>query len=546
MDNNFQILSAVVSDRGLSEKRPQNEDSYLELPAQGVFAVADGVGGAQAGDVASQMAVEILGEAFINQSSEIDAEDVMRLAIERANLAIYQMASELPQLSSMATTLVALHLTGNIATIGHVGDSRLYRVEKDGTLHRETLDHSVVEEEVRAGRMTPEQALTHPSRNIISRALGAEPDIDIDMKTIMVDPGNTFLLCSDGITRHITDEEIGALLAAGFDPVDLCERMKEICYDRGAEDNLTALVVKIPAQAAENYAVAGASAGPEAETVLELEEVTIASARSPFEDTVETDESILDEITSPADEEIGEKTLETISEADDLSYLMQEEEEPPIVHLTAAENLEGYKSSSVKVQAQPIPATRPLPVPPRPAVRSFEPERRESIASKALSAIAYLVLGGILGIGGYYFWQQSNPAPVIEPTPITEMKSNNPPLTAFEEGRRLVDRDPAKYITANAASPQEAEDYFLLGRAFLLTGKYWEAKRSFVEARNRLAQVDPSNAKTIANEISMAMSIIENAGATQSFEKDLATGNTQAGPANSNVNATSNTSQPIR
>ena len=128
MDNSVRISSAAVSDRGLSEKRPQNEDSYLEMSQCGIFAVADGVGGAQAGEVASQMAMEILGEAFTNLSDGEDAETVMRTAIERANAAIHQMAHELPQLATMATTVVALHLAGNIATIGHVGDSRLYRL----------------------------------------------------------------------------------------------------------------------------------------------------------------------------------------------------------------------------------------------------------------------------------------------------------------------------------------------------------------------------------------------------------------------------------
>src|SRR5437867_158899 len=117
MDSSFRISSGAVSDRGLSEKRPQNEDSYLEMGQCGIYAVADGVGGAQAGDVASQMAMEILGEAFTNLHEASDAETVMRTAIERANTAIYQMAHELPQLSSMATTVVALHLAGKIATI---------------------------------------------------------------------------------------------------------------------------------------------------------------------------------------------------------------------------------------------------------------------------------------------------------------------------------------------------------------------------------------------------------------------------------------------
>src|SRR5580765_6341913 len=167
--DSFRIVSAAVSDRGLSEKRPQNEDSYLDMPQRGVFAVADGVGGAQAGEVASQMAMEILGEAFANQADGADAEDTLRAAIERANSAIFQMAMELPQLSTMATTIVALHLSGDIATIGHVGDSRLYRVDREGNLHRETDDHSMVAGEVRAGRMTEEPAENHPSRSIISR-----------------------------------------------------------------------------------------------------------------------------------------------------------------------------------------------------------------------------------------------------------------------------------------------------------------------------------------------------------------------------------------
>ena len=108
MENNFQIDSASVSDRGLSKKRPQNEDSFLEMNKCGLFAVADGVGGAQAGDVASQMAMELLSEAFVNLQENGDAEEMMKLAIDRANEAIYQMSHDLTQLSTMATTIVAL------------------------------------------------------------------------------------------------------------------------------------------------------------------------------------------------------------------------------------------------------------------------------------------------------------------------------------------------------------------------------------------------------------------------------------------------------
>ncbi|HTH36447.1 MAG TPA: protein phosphatase 2C domain-containing protein, partial [Pyrinomonadaceae bacterium] len=146
-----EYASAAVSDRGLSENRPHNEDSFLELTEHGLFAVADGVGGAQAGEVASQMAVEILAEAFINMGANADPEETMRIALDRANGAIFQMSHDLPQLSSMATTIAALHVNGDIATIAHVGDSRVYRMDGHGRLFRETGDHSIVEEEVRAG-----------------------------------------------------------------------------------------------------------------------------------------------------------------------------------------------------------------------------------------------------------------------------------------------------------------------------------------------------------------------------------------------------------
>ena len=237
---------ASISDRGLSEKRPMNEDSFLADAERGIFVVADGVGGADAGEVASQKAVDVLNEAFRDRVGDgEDVEDLMELAIQRANSAIHQMAAEHPRFSMMATTVVALHLDGRRATIGHVGDSRLYRLSPDGRLLRETEDHSIVEEEVRAGRMTPEQAANHPSKNVISRALGAEESVEADMKTIEVESGNSFLLCTDGITRHIPDSELRELLLSGRSVGAICAELKERCYQRGAEDNLTAVIVQL-------------------------------------------------------------------------------------------------------------------------------------------------------------------------------------------------------------------------------------------------------------------------------------------------------------
>ena len=242
--NNMKVAS--VSDRGLNDKRPLNEDSFLCDQERGIFAVADGVGGAEAGEVASQTAVDVLDEAFRHRLHDgEDIEDLMELAIQRANSSIHQMATEHPRFAMMATTIVALNVEGLQATFGHVGDSRLYRLTPQGKLVRETEDHSIVEEEVRAGRMTPEQAANHPSKNVISRALGAESSVEVDMKTIEIEEGTTFLLCTDGITRHISDGELRDLLVSGR-PIDqVCADMKQRCYDRGAEDNLTAVVVQV-------------------------------------------------------------------------------------------------------------------------------------------------------------------------------------------------------------------------------------------------------------------------------------------------------------
>ena len=225
------LRCASISDRGLNDKRPLNEDSFLCDRERGIFAVADGVGGAEAGEVASQTAVDVLNEAFRHRIGDgDDVEDLMELAIQRANSSIHQMAAEHPRFSMMATTIVALHVEGLKATIGHVGDSRLYRVTPEGNLIRETEDHSIVEEEVRAGRMTPEQAANHPSKNVISRALGAEDTVEVDMKTIDIEEGSSFLLCSDGITRHIPDKELRDLLYNAQPLEAVCEDMKRRCY----------------------------------------------------------------------------------------------------------------------------------------------------------------------------------------------------------------------------------------------------------------------------------------------------------------------------
>ena len=540
MDNNFRFASASVSDRGLSEKRPVNEDSFIELKDLGLFAVADGVGGAQAGDFASQMAMETLGEAFNNLPENFDAEQALRIAIQHANQSIFTMSSELPQLASMATTIVALHLNGNIATVAHVGDSRVYRIEPDGTLKRETADHSVVEEEVRAGRMTPQQALVHPSRNVISRALGAEETVDIDIKTIMVEPGTMFLLCSDGITRHIDDAELEQLFNDEIEPQALCEQMRSICYNRGAEDNLTAVIVRVSSQIADTFSapqvvepIAETAPASSAEPQLEPEpeeEETVATARSPFDEPITETAPV----TAVSDEH------------DDEAYLLEEPAEEVVVE---TEPEPEYTSSSIVVpsQAEPEPVQTAAAV--STAASPFSYALDEPPAKRrggAFQSILFLILGGAIGFAALSFWQQYNPAPQVPV--LNETKSNNIPLTSFEELRRNVDAAPDRYVALFAPTPKDSIDHFFLGRALLLTGKPPEAKRQFLLAKERLGELPPESAKSLSIDLAMGLAIADNQVLADAFAKEIAGGAqpTGMGNANTNSHANSGSNQPVR
>lgn len=501
MENNFQIDSASVSDRGLSEKRPENEDSFLEMNSRGLFAVADGVGGAQAGDVASQMAMEILGEAFNNLPENGDAEEMMKVAITRANESIYQMSHDLAQLSTMATTIVALHVAGNIATIGHVGDSRLYRLDDKGSLYRETQDHSMVEEEVRAGRMTAQQAATHPSRNVISRALGADFGVEIDMKTIMFEPHTTFLLCSDGITRHIDDFELRNLLLLGESPKDVVQKMKEICYERGAEDNLTAVIARI------TDTVAGSLAENKTVAAADFEEETVAAARP----MLATDAVYVEQLAD--NDEIPTQTLEMPVTAELQPLEMNYQTETPIPEIADNQDSMSFQSDAVEV----APVQEPQIT--REAI-SHQAEEKSGggILGKLLASIVLLTLGGILGIGAYYFWLNSKP---IEIPQLPPPQSQNIPFTSFEQARRTVDNNPQQYINASTLPPETAEDFYLLGRAHLFSGKFPEAKQLFLQAKDRLAQTNDVNSKVLAKDIVMSLAIINNEFAKKEFEKEL-------------------------
>jgi serine/threonine protein phosphatase PrpC/TolA-binding protein len=233
-----------VCDRGLSPKRPVNQDRFLAIPERGLFAVFDGVGGQRAGEVASQTAAETIEEALTHNSADGSSVELIRRAIDFANRDVFELAESDPAYKTMATTVALIHVDRNQVTVAHVGDSRVYRLE-DGRFYRETVDHTDLNDDIRAGRIVREQAAELASRNIINRALGVESVVEVEIKSIHARDGARFLLCSDGIYRHLSDEEIARVLSEHKDPQHAADELKRIVHQRGADDNLTAVVVQM-------------------------------------------------------------------------------------------------------------------------------------------------------------------------------------------------------------------------------------------------------------------------------------------------------------
>src|SRR5215831_11781166 len=221
----------TITDRGLNPRRPLNEDRLLAMPEHGFFVVCDGVGGHNSGEVASQMVVDTLANA-LNGEPVADREDFVELAVQRANRELYEMSGRDPAMSGMATTMVLVWVNDNEALIAHVGDSRVYRLSQ-GQLIQETVDHTVIEEAIRAGQISKADAESHPMKHVISRAVGIEPEVEPDFSLVNLNDGDAFLLCSDGITGHIPDDEIAELLGSGAAPQEICDEMRSRCYDRG-------------------------------------------------------------------------------------------------------------------------------------------------------------------------------------------------------------------------------------------------------------------------------------------------------------------------
>jgi len=232
-------VADYFADSDTGRARRANEDAfYAHAP---VFAVADGMGGAQAGEVASRTVVDRLRRGLPDGGSP---EERLALLAEEANDLIHRKAAEDEQRAGMGTTLTAAYVDEDAVSFGHVGDSRAY-LFRDDKLQQLTNDHSLVGEMVRRGKLTAEQAEEHPQRSIITRALGPEPVVEVDHMTMFARDGDLFLLCSDGLTSMIGDEAIEQILRAGPDLATAGHALIDAANAAGGRDKLRLIVLLV-------------------------------------------------------------------------------------------------------------------------------------------------------------------------------------------------------------------------------------------------------------------------------------------------------------
>ncbi len=234
--------AAAITDRG--RKRPSNEDAFGYSVEDGFYVGCDGMGGAAAGEIASSLAVdEVLRLLSGRAEGSAALPDAARDAIISANEVIFSRAQRNERLNGMGTTLVAVVVEERQVWVLNIGDSRCYRL-RGGQLKQLTLDHSLVEEQVRMGRMSRSEALRSPLRNVITRALGTQNVVTPDCFEMQADPGDVFLLCSDGLTRELSDPTIQSILAVESPLADRCTRLVEAAKKAGGHDNITCILVQ--------------------------------------------------------------------------------------------------------------------------------------------------------------------------------------------------------------------------------------------------------------------------------------------------------------
>jgi protein phosphatase len=296
-------------------KRRHNEDAYVLQPP--LFAIADGMGGAQAGEIASALAASAVKDRINIEAIAGGQARVVEL-IQDANRRVHERASTDAATSGMGTTMtVALVEPDGNVTFGHVGDSRAYLL-RDGRLEQLTNDHSLVAELVRRGELTPQEAEVHPQRSVITRALGTDPDVDVDAFTIDALPGDLYLICSDGLSDMIGSPQIEEVLRASRDDLDRAARaLVQAANKSGGEDNITAVLFEI---------IQDDAAEPDQPTV----EVAAVDRDFDEEDTLHPEDNVQPPPAAPTSVDTMVVPTEQIQAAVDAA------EEKPVPHVSFA------------------------------------------------------------------------------------------------------------------------------------------------------------------------------------------------------------------
>jgi len=249
------LQSASLTDPG--RVRDHNEDCIEARPEIGLYVLADGMGGYNAGEVASGMATSLIADGLVEawKPAEVDRmrrEDAKALAerliheqVARANSAIFTTSQNNPECAGMGTTLVVCHFYDDFVTVAHIGDSRLYRLRGD-TMEQVTRDHSLLQEQLDSGLITPEEAKLSQNKNLVTRALGIDPSVETEVHTYDAHPDDVYLLCSDGLSDMVEDEEIRmTLMTLKSNPALTVQQLVQAANDNGGRDNISAMLIRV-------------------------------------------------------------------------------------------------------------------------------------------------------------------------------------------------------------------------------------------------------------------------------------------------------------